>query len=224
MELTEKTMQVLKNYATINPNIVITEGNVIKTVSEAKNVLSSVELDVSFPQTFGIYELSEFLSVLSLVDSPRLKFEDTYVLVTDNAGRSRIKYFYSDIDMLTTPSKDIIMPETEVKFTLDSATLSSIKRAASVLGHTEMSVSASDGVVSLSVIDNNDRTSNVYSIDVDGVFAEEKFNFIFNISNLKMIDGDYEVGISKKLISHFVNKENGIEYWCALEKSSTYGE
>ena len=49
MELTEKTMQVLKNYATINPNIVITEGNVIKTVSEAKNVLSSVELDVSFP-------------------------------------------------------------------------------------------------------------------------------------------------------------------------------
>jgi len=224
MELTEKTMQVLKNYATINPNIVITEGNVIKTVSEAKNVLSSVELDVSFPQTFGIYELSEFLSVLSLVDSPRLKFEDTYVLVTDSAGRSRIKYFYSDIDMLTTPSKDIIMPETEVKFTLDSATLSSIKRAASVLGHTEMSVSASDGVVSLSVIDNNDRTSNVYSIDVDGVFAEEKFNFIFNISNLKMIDGDYEVGISKKLISHFVNKENGIEYWCALEKSSTYGE
>jgi len=224
MELTEKTMQVLKNYATINPNIVITEGNVIKTVSEAKNVLSSVELDVSFPQTFGIYELSEFLSVLSLVDSPRLKFEDTYVLVTDSAGRSRIKYFYSDIDMLTTPSKDIIMPETEVKFTLDSATLSSIKRAASVLGHTEMSVSASDGVVSLSVIDNNDRTSNVYSIDVDGVFDEEKFNFIFNISNLKMIDGDYEVGISKKLISHFVNKENGIEYWCALEKSSTYGE
>jgi|TARA_R110000822_G_scaffold105002_3_gene232281 hypothetical protein len=224
MELTEKTMQVLKNYATINPNIVITEGNVIKTVSEAKNVLSSVELDVTFPQTFGIYELSEFLSVLSLVDSPRLKFEDTYVLVTDNAGRSRIKYFYSDIDMLTTPSKDIIMPETEVKFTLDSATLSSIKRAASVLGHTEMSVTASDGVVSLSVIDNNDRTSNVYSIDVDGVFAEEKFNFIFNISNLKMVDGDYEVGISKKLISHFVNKENGIEYWCALEKSSTYGE
>jgi len=224
MELTDKTMQVLKNYATINPNIVITEGNVIKTVSEAKNVLSSVELDVTFPQTFGIYELSEFLSVLSLVDSPRLKFEDTYVLVTDNAGRSRIKYFYSDIDMLTTPSKDIIMPETEVKFTLDSATLSSIKRAASVLGHTEMSVTASDGVVSLSVIDNNDRTSNVYSIDVDGVFAEEKFNFIFNISNLKMVDGDYEVGISKKLISHFVNKENGIEYWCALEKSSTYGE
>jgi hypothetical protein len=224
MELTEKTMQVLKNYATINPNIVITEGNVIKTVSEEKNVLSSVELDVTFPKTFGIYELSEFLSVLSLVDSPRLKFEDSYVLVTDSAGRSRIKYFYSDIDMLTTPSKDIIMPETEVKFTLDSATLSSIKRAASVLGHTEMSVTASDGVVSLSVIDNNDRTSNVYSIDVDGVFAEEKFNFIFNISNLKMVDGDYEVGISKKLISHFVNKENGIEYWCALEKSSTYGE
>jgi hypothetical protein len=223
MELTEKTMQVLKNYATINPNIVISEGNTIRTVSEAKNVLSYAELDVTFPKTFGIYELSEFLSVLSLVDSPRLKFEDNYVIVSDSSGRSRIKYFYSDIGMLTTPSKDIIMPETEVNFTLDSATLSRIKRAASVLGHTEMSVSASDGVISLSVIDNDDRTSNAFSIDVEGSFADDKFNFIFNISNLKMVDGDYTVGISKKLISHFVNKENGIQYWCALEKTSTYG-
>jgi hypothetical protein len=38
-----------------------------------------------------------------------------------------------------------------------------------------------------------------------------------------MIPGDYEVGISSKLISHFVNKELGIEYWIALEKTSTYG-
>ena len=224
MELTEKTMQVLKNYASINPNIVIQEGNVLKTISEAKNVLSSVELDVTFPKTVGIYELNEFLSVLSLVDQPRLKFEDDYVLVSDTSGRSRIKYFYSDIDMLTTPAKDIVMPESQVNFALDGATLSSIKRAASVLGHAEMSVRAVNGAVSLSVIDNNDKTSNAYSIDVDGTFEQPDFNFIFNISNLKMIDGDYQVGISNKLISHFVNVESGVQYWCALEKTSTYGE
>ena len=48
MELTEKTLDVLKNYASINSNIVINEGNVVKTVSEAKNVLSSSTLDVNF--------------------------------------------------------------------------------------------------------------------------------------------------------------------------------
>jgi len=125
--------------------------------------------------------------------------------------------------MLTSPSKDIIMPETEVKFTLDRETLLKIKRAASVLGHTEVSVSVKDNVMALSVIDNNDNTSNAFSIYVDGTFESTNFSFVFNISNLKMIDGDYDVGISSKLISHFVNKETGIEYWVALEKTSTYG-
>jgi hypothetical protein len=224
MELNDKTLAVLKNYATINPNVVINEGNVLKTISEAKNVLSSAELDDAFPKTFGIYDLNEFLNVLSLVDSPNLKFEDNYVLVSDGSGRTRIKYFYSDIDMLTVPSKDIIMPEAEVSFSFDRETLSRVKRAASVLGHTELSVSVINNVLSLSVVDQNDKTSNVFSIDVDGTYKNENFNYVFNISNLKMIDDDYRVDISSKLISHFVNEQSGIQYWVALEKTSTYGE
>jgi len=224
MELSEKTLTVLRNYATINPNVVINEGDEIKTISEAKNVLSSAKLDVQFPKTFGIYDLSEFLSVLSLVNSPRLTFEDNYVLVGDSSGRTRIKYFYSDIDILTVPSKDIVMPECEVSFSLDKETLSRVKRAASVLGHNEMSLTVVDDVLVLSVIDQNDKTSNVFSIDVDGTYKNPNFSFVFNISNLKMVEDDYRVDISSKLISHFVNDESGIQYWVALEKSSTYGE
>jgi hypothetical protein len=224
MELSEKTLTVLRNYATINPNVVINEGDEIKTISEAKNVLSSAKLDVQFPKTFGIYDLSEFLSVLSLVNSPRLTFEDNYVLVGDSSGRTRIKYFYSDIDILTVPSKDIVMPECEVSFSFDKETLSRVKRAASVLGHNEMSLTVVDDVLVLSVIDQNDKTSNVFSIDVDGTYNDPNFSFVFNISNLKMVEDDYRVDISSKLISHFVNDESGIQYWVALEKSSTYGE
>lgn len=224
MELTEKTLTVLKNYATINPNVVINNGNVIKTISEAKNVLSTAEVDVEFPKQVGIYDLSEFLSVLSLVDSPRLTFEDNNFLISDGSGRTRIKYFYSDIDMLTVPNKDIVMPECEVSFSLDRETLTRVKRAASVLGHTEMSLSVVNDVLQLSVIDQNDKTSNVFSIDVDGEYKDPNFNFVFNIANLKMVDDDYRVDISSKLISHFVNEISGIQYWVALEKTSTYGE
>ena len=224
MELTEKTLSVLKNYATINPNIVIEEGNKVKTVSEAKTVLSSASLDVEFPKSFGIYDLGEFLNVLGLVSNPRLSFDENNLFISDSSGRSKIKYFYSDPDILTKPTKDIIMPECEVKFTLDRETFSRIKRASSVLGHGTMSVSYDGTAMVLSVIDNEDKTSNAFSIEIDGDAEEKTFNFVFNISNLKMIDGDYEVSISSKLISHFVNKETGIEYWCALEKTSTYGE
>jgi hypothetical protein len=204
--------------------VVINKGDEIKTISEAKNVLSSAKLDVQYPKTFGIYDLSEFLSVLSLVNSPRLTFEDNYVLVGDSSGRTRIKYFYSDIDILTVPSKDIVMPECEVSFSFDKETLSRVKRAASVLGHNEMSLTVVDDVLVLSVIDQNDKTSNVFSIDVDGTYNDPNFSFVFNISNLKMVEDDYRVDISSKLISHFVNDESGIQYWVALEKSSTYGE
>jgi hypothetical protein len=224
MELTEKTLTVLKNYATINPNVVLNSGNVIKTISEAKNVLSAAEVDVDFPKEVGIYDLSEFLSVLSLVDSPRLAFEENNFLISDGSGRTRIKYFYSDIDMLTVPTKDINMPDCEVSFLLDRDTLSRVKRASSVLGHTQMSLSVVEDVLRLSVIDQNDKTSNVYSIDVEGEYKDPNFNFVFNISNLKMVEGDYRVDISSKLISHFVNETNDIQYWVALEKTSTYGE
>lgn len=223
MELSENTLSILKNYAGINSNIVIEAGNTIKTISEAKNVMSSAEIVEEFPQTFGVYDLNEFLGVLSLVDKPNLTFKDEHVVVSDSSGRSKVKYFYSDPEMLTKPGKNVMMPVAEVNFTLDADTLGRIKRAATALGHSEVSITGSDGVLNLSVVDSKNKTSNAYSIDVAADFDSTPFNFILNISNLKIMPGDYEVAISSKLISHFVSKEFGISYWIALEKTSTYG-
>lgn len=224
MQLSDRTVQVLKNYAAINPNIVIDEGKELKTVSIARNVFSKTSLEESFPVRFGIYDLNEFLSVLALVDSPNLKFEKDYVLMGDNTGRSRVKYFFSDPDLLTAPSKDIIMPETEVKFTLDTNTFNRIKRAAATLGHNEISISPKNGVIQISTLDLRNPTSNAFSIDVEGSFEEGvDFNFILNVNNLKIVNEDFDVGISKKLISRFSSKQSDIEYYIALEKSSTYG-
>ena len=115
MQLTDTTINVLRNYASINPNIVFNEGNTLKTISVARNVLSTTELTETFPQKFGIYDLNEFLNTVSLCDEPRLKFEADYVVVTDSTGRSSAKYFYSDPEMLTSPGNAINMPDAEVK-------------------------------------------------------------------------------------------------------------
>ncbi|MAI05340.1 MAG: hypothetical protein CMA07_06475 [Euryarchaeota archaeon] len=225
MELSDKTLNVLKNYASINPNIVFQEGNTLKTISVARNVMSQTSLEETMPSQFGIYDLNEFLSVLSLVDKPHLTFSDDFVTVGDSTGRSKIKYFFSDPDMLTAPNKDIIMPEADVSFVLDIDTLGKVKRAASVLGHTEISITPSGGSVQLSVVDSKDATSNVFSIDVEGCYPEgADFNFILNVNNLKVVNEDFEVNISKKLISQFKSKQSELEYFIALEKTSKYGE
>ena len=223
MELSENTLSVLRNFSSINQNIMFREGNTLKTISEARNVLASAALDVEMPKDFGIYDLNEFIGVLGLVDAPRLKFEDEHVQVGDSSGRSKIKYFFSPEETLTAPSKDIKMPEADIKFTLDNDTLNKIKRAASTLGHDEVSITGKNGVLNLTVVESQNSTSNAFSIDVDGEFPDTDFNFILGISNLKILPGDYEVEISSKLISHFKNKEIDVQYWIALEKSSTFG-
>lgn len=223
MELSDNALQVLKNFSTINQNLMIRAGNTVKTISEARNVLATAVIDSDFPQDVGIYDLNEFLGVLSLVDTPRLKFEDEYVTIGDSTGRSKVKYFFSPEETLTTPQKDIKMPEGDVKFTLDNDTLNRLKRAASALGHSEVSISGNNGVLSLSVVDSQNSTSNAYSIDIDGDFGNATFNFIMSISNLKILPGDYDVSISSKLISQFSHKEINVQYWIALEKTSTYG-
>lgn len=224
MELTDTTLNVLRNYATINPNLVVSEGNTLKTISAARNVFSSSEVTESFPQKFGIYDLNEFLNVLSLVDSPNLKFETDYVTVGDATGRSTVKYYFSDPEMLTSSDKDITMPDSEVKFTLDSDTLAKVKKAASVLGHDMISITPTTGAIRLSVVDPKDTTSNAFAIDVEGDYPEGvDFDFIINVNNVKVVNEDFEVEISSKLISHFTSKQSTTEYFIALEKASTYG-
>ena len=73
------------------------------------------------------------------------------------------------------------------------------------------------------MVDNENSTSNTYSIDVDGEFSGN-FNFVLSIANLKILPGDYEVHISSKLITEFKHKELNVRYWIALEKTSTFGE
>jgi hypothetical protein len=216
-------MQVLKNFATINPNIVIEQGNVIRTLSEGKNIFGKAIVDLDFPVKFGIYDLNEFLNVLGLVDEHSLTFNDKNVVVNDNVGLSKVKYFFTDTDYLTTSNKDIAMPSTEVKFNLTNDTLNKLKRAASALGHDVVSIRPNNGAISLTVFDKDNPTSNSFTIDVDGSYEGSDFDFIITISNLKLIPKDYQVEISSKLISHFINKESNVEYWVALEKSSKYG-
>ena len=116
------------------------------------------------------------------------------------------------------------MPDANVKFKLDNETLNRLKRASSTLGHSEISISGNDGVLSLSVVDSQNKTSNAFSIDIDGEFSnDDSFNFILSTNNLKILPGDYEVAISSKLISQFSHTSLDVKYWIALEKTSTFG-
>ena len=222
MKLSSNTISVLKNYASINQNLVIKEGKEITTMSAMKNIVARAEVEEEFPQEVAIYDLNEFLSALSLFKSPNLEFQDTYVNITEeNNPKTSLKYFYSDPSVVTTPSKMITMPSNEVTFTLESATLSNITKAAAVIGSADLVLENSSGTPSLTVKDKKNDTANSYSMGVD-TKGEGKFSFFFKVENLKLIDGKYTVEVSSKNISHMKNESTPIEYWIALEPESKY--
>ena len=222
MKLSINTTSVLKNFASINQNLVIKEGKEITTMSAMKNIVARAEVEEEFPQEVAIYDLNEFLSALSLFKSPNLEFQDTYVNITEeNNPKTSLKYFYSDPSVVTTPSKMITMPSNEVTFTLESATLSNITKAAAVIGSADLVLENSSGTPSLTVKDKKNDTANSYSMGVD-TKGEGKFSFFFKVENLKLIDGKYNVEVSSKNISHMKNESTPIEYWIALEPESNY--
>lgn len=229
MILSDDTLNVLKNFATINPNLVFKPGQRLSTISEAKTIMAKAEIVEDFPQEFGIYDLNEFLSVYGLIENPQLNFEEKSVLISNTVGgdiptnQQKIKYFYAERDILTTPQKDISMPEAEVGINLTEDVMNQVRKAAAVLGHTELELSGENGVITASVSDSRDATSNSFSVEVDrDNSCKNEFNFVISIPNLKLLPGDYFVSISSKLISNWTNSNYPIEYFIALEKNSEF--
>ena len=135
MKLSSHTTSVLKNFATINQNLVIKEGNTITTMSAMKNIIAKAEVEETFPQEIAIYDLNEFLASMSLFKEPVLDFQENYVVIKEENSKSKgLRYFYSDPSVVSSPTKMIQMPSEEVKFTMSNEDLNKLKRAASVIG------------------------------------------------------------------------------------------
>ena len=218
MKLSNETVSVLKNFSTINQNLVIKSGNKIATMSAMKNIVAKAEVLEEFPQTFAIYDLNEFLSAISLFSKPELEFENDFVMITEEGTSKSLKYWYSDPSVVTTPTKDITMPECEVKFNLPSDTLAMVTKAAAVIGAPDMALESG----SLKVTDKKNDTANNYALDLDVNSESENYKFWFKVENLKLIQGSYDVQVSSKNISHFKNSTGNVEYFIALEPESVY--
>ena len=218
MKLTSNTISILKNFSTINQNLMVKTGNTLSTMSAMKNIVAQAEVTEGFPQEFAIYDLNEFLSALSLFEEPELNFQDQYVIITQEGSRKNLKYWFSDPEVVTTPSKAIVMPSTEVTFNLSSDTLNEIQKAAAVIGAPDMALVNG----SLMVTDKKNDTANAYETGLDAKETDADYKFWFKVENLKLMSGSYDVEVSSKNISHFVNSAVGVEYWIALEPESKY--
>ena len=221
MKLSDNTLTLLKNFAGINKSILVKQGNKLRTISIAKNILAEAEITEELPREFAVYDLNQFLNGLSLHQYPDLYFtENSYITIRE--GKRRVKYFYADPNVIISPpEKEIKLPSEDVCFQLETGALEKLVKAAAVYQLPDISAIGDAGVIRLVVRDKKNDTSNEYSIVVGE--TDEQFTFNFKVENIsKIVSGAYNVVVSRKLLSQFTNTKHNLSYWIALEPDSTF--
>jgi len=220
MKLSDKTVNLLKNFSNINQSILFKEGSRLRTISVMKNILAEAEVHESFPKDFGIYDLNQFLNGMGLHQNPDLDFEnDGHVVIKE--GRMRSKYFFADPSVIVTPpDKNLDLPSEDVSFELNTQQLDRLLKAAGIYQLPDLSVIGKAGVVKILVRDKKNDTSNDFAITVGE--TDKEFVFNFKVENIKIIPGTYDVVVSQKLLSRFKCKDYELTYFIALEPDSSF--
>jgi hypothetical protein len=223
MKLSENTMNVLKNFSTINTGMMFKEGSVIRTISKQQNLLAKATVSEAFDKEFVIYDLNRFLALLGSLKDPDITVNKDKNNVKIVSGTSSTVYGLASEHMIVAPpAKELKVENAEVNFTLSKDDLAQVLKLSAVLGLPNIAVKGNRSKITITALDIKNQDSDVFSVEVGQTSSE--FQFIFVTENLKMIPGTYSVSISSKGISHFKHSTDPLEYWIATEAGSSYKE
>jgi hypothetical protein len=220
MKLSDATISILKNYASINQGIKIVPGNTLSTISPLKTLLSKAQIPDTFTNTFCIYDLNRFLSVLSLFKEPELEFTDSSVVI--RGGKQKVTYRFCDEKVIVAaPAKQLDFPANpEVSFTLTPEALHSAIKANSILGLPDITFVGHNGKLYLRSVNTKDAGSDDFDEEIGDTSSE--FCVVFKPEYLsKILPTTYKVELSSKKISRFTS--DTVTYFIATETNTTFG-
>jgi hypothetical protein len=224
MKLSSNTVSVLKNFAAINKGLLFKQGQTLKTISSHKNILAEVNITETIPIDFGVYDLNNFISVVSMYkDDPTFEFDEKHVLIVGNKGRSKVKYRFCDASTINTPpEKSLSLPNPEISFTLTADDFDWVMRSSAVLDAPYIAIDSDGQTITILSYDAKNDSSHTDSLSL-GDGNGDKYRMIFMKENLaRVMPGSYDVKISSKGIAHFKNKNIPLQYWVTTESGSKF--
>lgn len=215
MNLSEHTLSVLKNFASINSGVVLKPGKSQKTISAEKSILVEAKLEDDIPSEFGIYDLNQFLGILTTLKNPEVTFGENTVNLND--GELSVTYRGCSSNLIITPpNKELKLENVTTKFSLSNATLQKLVKVATMISLPNLSVIGKDGSLLLKIHEKANDTSND-GVQKIGDYAGKDFIATFNKDNLKLLPDDYEVEVQVGAFAKFVNVKGNLTYFIALE-------
>ena len=221
VNLSKNTFSILKNFATLNSNLLVKPGNVIKTITPSKNGMAVATVEETFDTEFGIWDLNKFLGVVSLFNNPNFTFGEKSVKIK-NGGDSVVNYYYSEPRLLSVPTKDVNMPPVDLSIELTEKNFLELQKASSVMQLPDLIFTSDDDNIIVMVSDISDPTSNSYKITLaNSESPVPEFMFHFKMENIKILQGDYKINFANNIVGEFVNKNIPLKYWFAMEANTS---
>lgn len=218
MNLSEKTISILKNMSSINPSIKIKPGSKLSTVDQGRFILAIAEVEEEFEQECCIYELPKLLNILPLIKDPELNFGEHVLNITSKTSASKLKYAYCSEDVIVVSKYNPIkISDVSVEFDLSEEDLTAIIKAVNILSLPSIAFSGESGSLYVKSVDAKDSNSNEFKIKLGDI--DKDFITIFNPDKLKLLySDDYHVTISDAHVTKFAS--SNISYWLAAESNS----
>ena len=221
MKLSDNTVNILKNFSGINQSLQFKSGNVLKTISPLKTIFAEASITENFPKEFALYDLNKLLAKVSLYKDPVLDFsDDRVVIATENKKRSDyIKYCAPKL-IVRPPEKSISIGASDCSFVLTQEDLEWMRKSAGISGSPNFVFESDGDVMHLIATDVKDDSSDQSKIEI-GTGDGKKFKVVMKVENFKMIDGSYDVSVSRKGMAMFKNKNLPIAYYIAIEAANS---
>jgi len=227
MKFSDKTMKLLKNFSTINQNILFRKGNVITTISNAKNLIAKTVIDEDIPKEFSIYDLNSLLAMISYDkdNGSEIEFASKSLKIKNSFGV--FEHFYTQPEFIVIAPKNIVEYDTVHSFELTEKQLKVIEKSSAITNAEFFTLMSIDGRFDGLINNRIDETSNKFTIDLGN--ADIDFNVYVDITDIKIIPGDYTVEVAltpsgKTCVLVFNNNDIDLQYMLACKIGSKIGE
>lgn len=225
MKLSDNTISILKNFSTINQSLQFKNGNTLRTISGLRTIFVEATVNENFPKTFALYDLNKFLAKVSLYKEAELDFEEDRVLIaTENKKKSDyIKYCSTQV-IVVPPEKNITLDKADCLFSLSQEDLEWMRKNAGISGSPNFVFESDGSTIYFIATDLKDDSADQSKIEI-GTGNGNVFKVAMKVENFKMMDGSYDVAVSKKGLAQFKHKTIPITYYIAIEAAnSKFGE
>ena len=223
MKISKTTLDVLKNYATINQNIMFREGSVLQTINNAKTIYSKASVSEAFNKEFAIYDLNSLLGLFSFAEDADVTLGEEYMVVEFSGGTGGFKYRYSDPEIINTPPDKTIEVKEVFTFDLSKSLLEKVLKAASLIASPIMRIEGDGTSVNIKLCDpaTGLDSTNTYDAGVIGS-SDRVFKADVPVESLKVRMADYTVTVGSNPLLYLKSTNPEIEYWIAVERSSEF--